>query len=50
MSGGLAMLRDFCHQKIEHQVRKCSVKGLILRNMAGRERGAGCLYSSGYKQ
>jgi len=23
---------------IEHQIRRCCVKGLILRNMAGRER------------
>jgi len=26
------------------------LKGLILRNMAGRERDAGRLYGSGYKQ
>jgi len=26
------------------------VKGLILRNMAGRERDAGRLYESGHKQ
>jgi len=26
------------------------VKGLILRNMAGRERDAGRLYENGYKQ
>jgi len=50
VSGGLALLRAFCHWKFEHQIRKCCVKGLILRNMAGRERDAGRLYESGYKQ
>ena len=38
MSGGPAF---FCQWKIEHQIRKCCVKGLILGNMAGRERAAG---------
>jgi len=38
---------SFCQWKIEHQVRKCYVDGLILRNMAGRERDAGRLYESG---
>ena len=33
--GGLASLRAFCQWNIEHQVRKCCVKGLILRNVAG---------------
>jgi len=41
VSGGLALLGAFCHWKIEHQIRKCCVKGLILRNIAGRERDAG---------
>jgi len=50
VSGSLALLRAFCQWKIEHQIRKCCVKGLMLRNMAGRERDAGCLYESGYKQ
>jgi len=50
VSGGLALLRAFCKWKIEHQISKCCVKGFILRNMAGRERDAGCLYESGYKQ
>jgi len=38
VSGGLALLRVFCQWMIEHQIRKCCVKGVILRNMAGRER------------
>jgi len=50
VSGGLALLRAFCEWQIEHQVRRCCKKGLILRNMAGREKGAGRLYESGYKQ
>jgi len=50
VSGGLALLRAFCQWKIEHQIRKCCVKGLILRNMAGLERDAGRLYKSGYEQ
>jgi len=50
VSGGLALLRAFCKWKTEHQIKKCCVKGLILRNMAGRESDAGCLYESGYKQ
>jgi len=34
-----------------HQVRSATcVKGLILRNMAGREKDAGRLYENGYKQ
>jgi len=45
----LAVLRAFCQWKIEHQIKKCCAKGLILRNMAERERDAG-LYESGYKQ
>ena len=45
MSGGLALLRAFCQWKIE-----LCVKGLILRNMAGRKRDAGRLYESGYKK
>ena len=49
VSGGLALLRAFCQWKIEHQIRKCCVKGLIMRNMAGRESDAGCRYESGYK-
>ena len=37
--------------KIVHQVRNAGcVNGLILRNMAGREKDAGRLYKSGYKQ
>jgi len=37
--------------KIVHQVRSAGcVKGVILRNMAGREKDAGRLYESGYKQ
>ena len=50
VSGGLALLRAFCQWKTEYQIKKCCVKGLILRNMAGRESDAGCLYESGYKQ
>jgi len=50
VSGRLALWRAVCQWKIEHQVRKCDVKGLLLRNMAGRERDAGRLYESGYKQ
>jgi len=50
VSGGLALLGACCQWKIEHQIRKCCVKRLILRNMAGRERDAGRLYESGYKQ
>jgi len=50
VSGGLPTLRAFCQWKIEHQVRKCCVKGLILRNMARRERDVGRLYQGGYKQ
>ena len=37
MSGGLALLRAFCQWKIEHQVRKGCVRGLILRTNFGRE-------------
>jgi len=48
--GGLTLLRAFCHWKIEHQVRKCRVKGLILRNKVGRESDTGCPYDSGCKQ
>jgi len=44
------LLRAFCQWKTEYQLRKCCVKGLILRNMVGRERDAGRLYESGYKQ
>jgi len=47
VSGCLALLRAFCQWKIEHQLRKRCVKGLILRDMAGSERDAGCLYESG---
>jgi len=53
LSGGLRLLRAFCQWwKIENQVRKCRlcVKGLILRNMAGREKDAGRLYESSYRQ
>jgi len=50
VSGGLALLRAFCQWKIQHQIRKYCVKALILRNIAGRERDAGRLYESGYKQ
>jgi len=50
VSGGLALLRAFCQGKIEHQVRNCCVKGLVLRNMAGREGDAGHLHESGYKK
>jgi len=50
VSGGLAFLRAFCQWKIKHQIRKVCVKGLIVRNMAGRERDSGRLYESGYKQ
>jgi len=45
VSGGLALLGAFCQWKVEHQVRKCCLKGLMLRNMAGRERDAGRLYT-----
>ena len=50
MAGGLALVWAFCRWKVEHQVRNCCVKGLIPRNMAGRERDAGRLYESGYKK
>jgi len=50
VSGGLALLRAYCRWKTEHQIKKCCVKGLILRNMAGRESDADCLYENGYKQ
>jgi len=50
VSGSFALLRAFCQWKVEHQIRKYCVKGLILRNMAGREKDAGCLHESGYKQ
>jgi len=45
MSGGLALLRAFSHRKIEHQVKKCCLKGMILKkNMAGaREMQAVCI-------
>ena len=46
MSGGLALVRTFSQWKIEHQVRKCCLKGLILRTMAGHERDAGRLYDN----
>ena len=37
--------------KTVRQVRSADwVKGLMLRNMAGREKDAGRLYDSGYKQ
>jgi len=37
--------------KIVHQDRSAGcVKGLILRNMAGREKDAGRLHESDYKQ
>jgi len=42
------LMPAFCQGKIEHKVRKCRVEGLILRNMAERERDAGRLYESGY--
>ena len=48
--GSLALLRAFCQWKTEHQIKKCCVKGLILRNMAGCGRDAGCLHQSAYKQ
>jgi len=47
MSGGLALLRAVCQWKIGHEVRKCCVKNVILRNMAGRVRDAGRLYENG---
>jgi len=40
VSSGPAFLRAFCQWKIEHQIRKRCVKGLILWNMAGHERDA----------
>ena len=43
VTGSLALLWGFCQWQIEHQIRKCCAQGLILRNMAGRERDAGCL-------
>jgi len=48
VSGGRALLRTFCQWKIEHQPRKCCVKGWILRNMVGRETGSDRLNESGY--
>jgi len=49
VSGGFACNERFvCQWKIEDQVRKCCVKGLILRKMAGRERDAGCLFERVY--
>jgi len=53
VSGGLTLLQAICQRKIEYQVRKCCVKGLILRFMAGRESGVCHLYNlheSGYKK
>ena len=50
MFGGLVLLRAFSQWNIEHQVRKCCGKGLILRNTAGRETDAGRLYESGYRR
>jgi len=50
VSGDHALLQAFCQWKTEHQIKKCCVKGLILRNMAGHESDAVCLYESGYKQ
>jgi len=47
-AASLALFRTFCPWKIEHQLRKCCVKGLILKNMAGRERDACRLYECGY--
>ena len=49
VSGGRALWRAFCEWEIEHQVTKCCVKGLILRNWLGA-RDAGRLYESGYRQ
>jgi len=48
VSGCLALLRTFCQWKIEHQVRKYCVKGLILRNMVRREADACRVNESGY--
>jgi len=50
VSGGLALLQAFGQWKIEHQVRKRCVKGLIQRKITGRESDTGRLYDSGYKQ
>jgi len=47
-SGSLELLRAFCQWKVEYHVRKCCVKGFLLRDMAGREKDAG--HESGYKQ
>ena len=49
MPGDLVLLQAFCQWKVEHQIRKCCVKGLTMRNMAGRERYARRLYESGCK-
>ena len=50
VSGALVLLRAFCQCKIQHQERKCCVKGLTLKKMGGRERDPGRLYESGCKQ
>jgi len=50
VSDCLALLRAIRQWKIERQVRRCCVKGLILRNMARRERYPGRLFESGYKK
>jgi len=39
-----------CEWKSEHQVRKYLVKGLISRNMAGRERDGDRFYEGAYKK
>jgi len=47
----LAVLRCYELWSVEDWTpRKCYVKGLILRNMVGRERDVGGLNESGYKQ
>jgi len=44
VSGCLALLRAFCQWKIEHQLRKRCVKGLILRAwLEAREMQAVCM-------
>jgi len=52
LSGDLALLRAFCQWMSGrlYIIRADCVQGLILKNMAGREKDAGCLYKSGYKQ
>jgi len=50
VSGGLALLRAFYQLKIEHQVGKCRLCERLDTEVAGREKDAGGLYESSYRQ